>query len=570
MKLLKVLLMVFKKHNLVFTSMFLLLLWNCASVPNEEPIIKKGEIDLSIWNFKQNPKINLDGELLFYWKQWPVDENDNFNLELLEKKDTLSRIPALWTDKGYNGKGYGTYRFFIKRKETKTNLFFNIPRAFAACEIWINGQKRMAHGKISKNEVEEEIDGRPLTIALPNEYYLDIMILASNHKHRLGGGLALRNTIVEAAYFENKLNTKRLLESVMTFLILCFGIYQVFSFITFPKHRYFLYLGLFCLLGASRQLFVGEAFIYEFFPEISFNVVQKMRYLGYYGSLGAVFMYHNALFPGYFSKRLIQYLLGVIILGIVYVICTPVFYGTYSAPVFQVLGMFIIVLSLYQVIRAIKDKRPYAKGMLVNMSITGVLLLNDLLNALLIIQTEYLINFGLFLYVCFQVILNNKMKMETEKKLVALLSNIEEMSNQIHTKEEEISKLLTETYQHLKSKENLVENLKKVALKETNISIQNIIADLRSELLDDSKLKLIKNDIETLNYKFSKKIKELHPNLTKTDIEICCYLHMSLGRKEIARLRNTSIEAVRKSRYRLRKKMNLAAEEDLDDYIQSI
>ena len=208
--------------------------------------------------------------------------------------------------------------------------------------------------------------------------------------------------------------------------------------------------------------------------------------------------------------------------------------------------------------------------MLIGMGLTSLLLLNDLLNAMLVIQTEYVINYGVLLYICFQMVLNNKIKLENEKKLIMLSSNVEQMSNEIDTKEEEISKLLAETYQHLRSKESLVENLKKVASKETNISIENIIADLRSELLEDSKLELIKNDIETLNYEFSKKIKALHPNLTKTELEICSYLRMSLGTKDIARLRGTSIYAVKKSRYRLRKKMDFSAKQDLDHYILSL
>ena len=80
----------------------------------------------------------------------------------------------------------------------------------------------------------------------------------------------------------------------------------------------------------------------------------------------------------------------------------------------------------------------------------------------------------------------------------------------------------------------------------------------------------IKNDIEGINKDFVQRIKKIHPNLTKTDLEICMYIRLSLERKEIARLRYTTVAAVKKSRYRLRKKLELEVEDDLEKYLKSI
>ena len=326
----------------------------------EKGHIQDGVLNILKNDFTQKQTLNLKGDILFYWKQWPLDTNNNFNPGLLMVPDTISLPSALWTTKGHDAKGYGTFRFFLKKEDVTQPLVYEITRAFVACEIWINGKQSGRHGIISKNALDEEIDGRPLRIELPNDSDLDVIIVVSNHKHRLGGGLALRNTIIEKEHFTSALKRKELLEGVLTFLILLFGCYQIATYVSLPKYNYFLYLGLFCLLGASRQLFVGEALIYHFFSEISFNTIQKMRYITYYGCLGAVFMYHNALFPGYFSRKIIQTFIGFVIIGILYVICAPVFYSTYSAPVFQVFGVIMIVLGFYHIMSAVKDKKPYA------------------------------------------------------------------------------------------------------------------------------------------------------------------------------------------------------------------
>jgi DNA-binding NarL/FixJ family response regulator len=536
-----------------------------------KPILDNGTLNITSVDFSTQPEILLQGDSFFYWKQWPLDENGNFSPENLTDQETITWPYTMSTGTLETNKGFGTYRFFIKQNVSASTHIIRLERTLAALEIWINGKKTVTHGQISKTAENEKIDGRPLTISLPNDKAeLDVMLVFSNHKHRLGGGFSLNNTLQQQAYFTESNKSTQLIEGIITFLILLLGAYQIIQYFNFSQHSYFLYLGLFCLIGASRQLFVGEGLIYNFFPDIAFEIVQKMRYIGYYGSLAVVSLYHSVLFPGYISKRFLHIIAGIPSVGILYVILAPVYYGTFSAPFFQFYGLLLAVLGFYHIISAVRDKKPYAVGMLISMTITCIIFLNDLLNAMVVIKTEYLINYGILVYLGFQIILNNKIQKQTAKKMLRLSQDIEKMADRIEKKEQEISELRSETFQQLKSKEKLVENLKKVASNDDSVTIDNIIASLKSELLEDTQLTRIKNDIETLNQAFAERIKTLHPSLTKTDIEICSYLRLSLDRKEIAKLRFTSVEAVRKSRYRLRKKMNLAPEDDLDAYVKGI
>ncbi|MEM6718983.1 MAG: tetratricopeptide repeat protein [Bacteroidota bacterium] len=159
---------------------------------------------------------------------------------------------------------------------------------------------------------------------------------------------------------------------------------------------------------------------------------------------------------------------------------------------------------------------------------------------------------------------------ESQQRVTQLHSEIDSLSHEIDSRKEEITELMTESLQHIKTKEKLVDDLKKLATNDETINIQNIISDLKSSSFEDSRLTLIKSHLEELNYDFFKKIKAKHPNLTKIDLEICSYLRLSFGRQEIAKLRFTSVEAVKKSRNRLRKRMNLSPETDLEAYVKSI
>ncbi|CAL2055196.1 tetratricopeptide repeat protein [Tenacibaculum sp. 190524A05c] len=157
-----------------------------------------------------------------------------------------------------------------------------------------------------------------------------------------------------------------------------------------------------------------------------------------------------------------------------------------------------------------------------------------------------------------------------EKKLKKSDEEISILSSDKKKLTEEVNELLTETVIHLQTKEKLANNLSKLSHEEEGVTLKGIIAELKADKLEDSKILVLKKNIETLNYDFLKSLKVLHPNLTKTDIEVCSFIKIGFSRKEIASLRKTSIDAIKSTRFRLKKKLNLGADQSLDEYITSI
>ncbi|WP_299605442.1 hypothetical protein [uncultured Aquimarina sp.] len=157
-----------------------------------------------------------------------------------------------------------------------------------------------------------------------------------------------------------------------------------------------------------------------------------------------------------------------------------------------------------------------------------------------------------------------------ERKLKQSDEKISILNSEVATKKEEVNQLLTETVIHLNTKEKLAENLAKLSKEEGDVTLKGIIADLKADKLEDAKILMLKKNIETLNYDFLKSLKSSHPNLTKTDIEVCSFIKIGLSRKEISNLRNTSLDAIKSTRFRLKKKLQLSADQSLDDYIKSL
>ena len=69
---------------------------------------------------------------------------------------------------------------------------------------------------------------------------------------------------------------------------------------------------------------------------------------------------------------------------------------------------------------------------------------------------------------------------------------------------------------------------------------------------------------------FFKKVKNIHPELTASDLKLCVYLRLNMSSKEIAPLLNISQRSVEIKRYRLRKKIDLAREIQLNDYFMNL
>ena len=115
-----------------------------------------------------------------------------------------------------------------------------------------------------------------------------------------------------------------------------------------------------------------------------------------------------------------------------------------------------------------------------------------------------------------------------------------------------IKELIDEFYHGPKDQRNLLLFYRKI---ETLLN-NNLNTD------DDWKMFLIK--FEEKHPYFFKRLKDLYPQLTANGLKL------NFDSKDIASFMNMSVRAVENSRHRLRKKIDLSAEQKLSDFIMSI
>ncbi len=105
---------------------------------------------------------------------------------------------------------------------------------------------------------------------------------------------------------------------------------------------------------------------------------------------------------------------------------------------------------------------------------------------------------------------------------------------------------------------------------------EEVIPDLK-EIKKTIKANLSEESWSTFVYHFEKvhpklfdQLKSQFPSLTQNDMRLCAYIRVGMERKEMATLTNVTPEAIKKSLYRLKKKMNLGPEDDLTQFITKI
>lgn len=78
---------------------------------------------------------------------------------------------------------------------------------------------------------------------------------------------------------------------------------------------------------------------------------------------------------------------------------------------------------------------------------------------------------------------------------------------------------------------------------------------------------IFKQKFSAIHKNFFEKLKAAHPDLTKTELKFCTYLRIHMSSQQIASVLNISMEAIRKNRYRIRKKFGLQTSDSLEEYI---
>jgi DNA-binding CsgD family transcriptional regulator len=97
--------------------------------------------------------------------------------------------------------------------------------------------------------------------------------------------------------------------------------------------------------------------------------------------------------------------------------------------------------------------------------------------------------------------------------------------------------------------------------------IRQLVRKIDIELSSEDYWEQFQLNFDQVHQQFSQKLHLRHPQLSPNDIRLCCLLRINMTNKEIASIQNISLGAVEKSKFRLKKKLDLEKDLDLNLYI---
>lgn len=101
-------------------------------------------------------------------------------------------------------------------------------------------------------------------------------------------------------------------------------------------------------------------------------------------------------------------------------------------------------------------------------------------------------------------------------------------------------------------------------------NFRRLYHDLLHQLQIQDRLSLAHEQQDIIQSAFVHQLTSIHPDLTPAEIDLCILIRLGLTGKEIAVVRNIDPESIRKAKYRLRQKLDLATPQELKNFLGSI
>lgn len=194
------------------------------------------------------------------------------------------------------------------------------------------------------------------------------------------------------------------------------------------------------------------------------------------------------------------------------------------------------------------------------------------------ISRQWLLLLSLLLVTFFGVLIYGKSQSRNRKN--RLLSQQKESLNkarealmeaELKSKSNELTNFalhLGEKTKFLEALKKELKNIKQLDEEDRDTRLKELMFNVQQNLQVQKELDEFQKTMHDVSEGFAKKLKTRFPNLTKNEERLCTMLKLNLSSKEIAALNNSTIRAIEMGRYRLRKKLGLAQEQNIVDFLQ--
>ena len=472
------------KRKLSIILSIIILILNCTKIGRlENPSAKEGYLDLTLWDFKINPTVKLDGYWEFYHNQLVnIQSFKSSNQPILSG---YIPVPKKWgdtiiNDKKISGIGYATYRLKF-RLNYSGEMSLKVKTIGTSYKMFLNGKLISERGVVGTKEEDFIPDWKPEVIDL-GELSLEENILevqVANYIVSSGGIwdsilLGCKNDII----LLREINLSR--DTFVSGGLLIIGIYHVFIFYfrRFDKTNFM--FGLFCLIMSFRSLLVEEIILRKIFPELPWKIIANLEYYTFFFTVPVSLSYYRSCFPQEFNQKIYLFFKIISIFVCTVSILTPISIYTVFLRPMQLLTALAVIYVVFVTLKTIINKREGAIIFSLGSIVFTIFIFNDFLHNLKIINTGNYSTAGLFIFIFSQsFLLSEKISkaMQKEEELTITLER----------------KVAQRTEELIKEKDSLIKanmEIEKLSLSRKRLSE---IGEMASSIVHD-----IKNPISTI------------------------------------------------------------------------
>ncbi|MDC6388389.1 tetratricopeptide repeat protein [Maribacter sp. PR1] len=120
--------------------------------------------------------------------------------------------------------------------------------------------------------------------------------------------------------------------------------------------------------------------------------------------------------------------------------------------------------------------------------------------------------------------------------------------------------------------QELMENLENIknSPEKFKMEFRRIVMLLKKENASDKDWEVFKSYFADVHNDFDQKLKTIYPDISEKEIRLAAFLRMNLTTKEIAATLNVLPDSILKSKYRLKKKLGLGKDQDLNQFLNAL
>ncbi|MCK4745474.1 MAG: 7TM-DISM domain-containing protein, partial [Bacteroidales bacterium] len=362
----------------------------------EKPVAVKGVLDLREYNLKSEGPLELKGQYEFYWNQMlnPAIEGDTGEMIYISVPGSWNKLRKEHPEiKRY---GFATYRLTLLLPAGLDEISFKIEDVFSASGYFLNGKAFEYLGFPGVNKYQTVIKySRPLVSGSVNTDQVELLIRVSNFDHRVSGiARGIKMGLPEQMRLQREKDLFRGHFLIGAFLII--GIYFLGLYLIRSEH-YRLYFSLLCMLMALRVALILELPVID---ALNLNGLTTARFdfLNIYFFAPFFTLMIRSIFPIEFPRLLFRIIIWISAVFVAIVVVSPISLFSYTLPWFFAFFILVSLVFLYVVVMAWIRGRSHAPAFTLGLLILFAGALNDMLNEIDAIDTYYIVQYTMFLY----------------------------------------------------------------------------------------------------------------------------------------------------------------------------